>query len=212
MSRAKIAGLIWRFLCTGLAVWILWNASLEFYTIAWGKGTWLGQFSPRLGPAFFVFTLGCSATLLATILSLWWPERVRDLLRRLANYRDRLGRWRWPLLAALLFCLMWLAQYTYWGGLFTGTHLRLLLLFGLMLASGTLITRGSEQLIRLPDLAAGTLLVAAAFYLGGNFIWVRDYPFSFSWSEGNRIWDYSALFGRGLYNYPQNQPIFAFID
>jgi hypothetical protein len=41
---------------------------------------------------------------------------------------------------------------------------------------------------------------------------LNDYPFSFSWSEGNRIWDYSTLFGRRLYNYPQDQPIFAFID
>jgi hypothetical protein len=54
--------------------------------------------------------------------------------------------------------------------------------------------------------------VAAVFYLGSNFTWVDNYPFSHSWSEGNRIWDYSVLFGRGLYNYPPDQPIFAFID
>ena len=212
MSWVKIAGWVWRSLVTLLAAWILWNACVEFFNIAWGEGTWLGQFSAKLGPAFFVLALACGVIFIAIILSLWWPAKIRPLFQRFAKYRDRLGWWRWLFLAAFLAYLMWLAQYSYWGGVLTGTHLRLLLLLSLISVSGALITRDQEQLIRLPDLATGALLVAAVFYLGGNFTWVDRYPFSHSWSEGNRIWDYSALFGRRLYKYPPDQPIFAFID
>jgi len=36
---------------------------------------------------------------------------------------------------------------------------------------------------------------------------VSAYPFSQTWSEGNRLWDYSILFGRARYNYPPDRPI-----
>jgi len=41
---------------------------------------------------------------------------------------------------------------------------------------------------------------------------VSDYPFTRSWSEGNRLWDYSVLFGKSLYLYPADKPIPAYID
>jgi hypothetical protein len=45
--------------------------------------------------------------------------------------------------------------------------------------------------------------------------WLKDvtsYPFSLSWSEGNRIWDYSMLFGSSRYINPTGKPIFTFIE
>ena len=41
---------------------------------------------------------------------------------------------------------------------------------------------------------------------------ISAYPFSIGWSEGNRMWDYSVLFGKDLYDFPQDQTIPAYID
>jgi hypothetical protein len=58
----------------------------------------------------------------------------------------------------------------------------------------------------------GLLITGSIFALGESFTMVVDHPLSLTWSEGNRIWDYSILFGRDRYNYPQDQPIEAYID
>lgn len=55
-------------------------------------------------------------------------------------------------------------------------------------------------------------IFAVSFALLTQFHDVSDYPFSIGWSEGNRMWDYSILFGKDLYNYPQDQTIPAYID
>jgi MFS family permease len=41
---------------------------------------------------------------------------------------------------------------------------------------------------------------------------ITSYPFSLGWSEGNRLWDYSILFGRDIYVYPADQPIPVLLD
>ncbi len=50
-----------------------------------------------------------------------------------------------------------------------------------------------------------TILAGAyALLVGNNLQTVVDYPFSLSWSEGNRFYDYSMIFGKFLYNYNGN--------
>ncbi len=61
-------------------------------------------------------------------------------------------------------------------------------------------------------LALGFLAAGAAFSAGAHLTWVTAYPFSLSWSEGNRMWDWSTMFGSGRYLNPGGQPIFAFIS
>ena len=62
--------------------------------------------------------------------------------------------------------------------------------------------RSSDRLIS-PEslgLSLGTLIFIA--FLARASLLVIDYPFSLSWSEGNRFYDYSLVFGQSLYNYP----------
>jgi hypothetical protein len=50
-----------------------------------------------------------------------------------------------------------------------------------------------------------TLLAVAYALLAGDYLkFVVDYPFSLSWSEGNRFYDYSLIFGKSLYQYDGN--------
>ena len=211
-QTSRVLWFLMRLLLSGGAIYVLWQACAEFYSVAWGVGTWLGGFSPKLGPAFFLFILICLAILAGFLLALWRPAQTRLWLLRLTPFRERLGWARWLLVGVILITPVWLLQYSYWGGVFEGTLMRLLLLAVIALAIAALITRGQERILLLPNVSVALLLISAALYLGEGFHWVNNYPFSFSWSEGNRMWDYSALFGRRLYNYPQDQPIDAFID
>jgi hypothetical protein len=49
-------------------------------------------------------------------------------------------------------------------------------------------------------LSLGVLLFTS--FLARASLSIMDYPFSLSWSEGNRFYDYSLVFGQSLYNYP----------
>lgn len=51
----------------------------------------------------------------------------------------------------------------------------------------------------------------AFFAMGGWLNRVTSYPFSLSWSEGNRLWDYSIMFASNRYITLSDKPIFAFI-
>lgn len=56
-------------------------------------------------------------------------------------------------------------------------------------------------------------LLAGAIYSGNRYFnQVSSYPFSLGWSEGNRIWDYSILFGSYRYINGASSDIYAFID
>jgi hypothetical protein len=189
---AKIVSILLRLGLTILSLFILWKACLQFFAIAWGNGTWLGQFSPKLGPAFLIFVLICIVIFLGVVAILWLPEKIRPWLRVFIKVRERLRWGRWPLVAVILLFPMWLMQYSYWGGVFTGNYLRILLLLGMAISTGVFISNSDEKLIQMPELAAGLLLVAASFTVGASFNWVGSYPFGLSWSEGNRIWDYSV--------------------
>lgn len=69
-----------------------------------------------------------------------------------------------------------------------------------------------ENKLRFSGLVCCSLILSAAYVLLKQFNDVTNYPFSIGWSEGNRMWDYSVLFGRDLYDFPQDQTIPAYID
>lgn len=205
-----------RLVISAAGLYLLWQASREVYAVAWGKGEWLGGFSPRLGPAFFGFSLFALLAGLALLAWLWLPAQLAGPLarleERLAVLRHRLGWARWLLVLPLLLFPAWLLQFSYWGGVWTGIHLRLVLYLTMSLLTAALISPLPDRLARFSDLTAGLLLAAAAFNLAYAFDWASPYPFSISWSEGNRIWDFSILFGRARYDFPAGQSIPAYID
>jgi len=69
-----------------------------------------------------------------------------------------------------------------------------------------------ENGIRFAGLLSCSLIFSTAFVLFTQFNDITRYPFSIGWSEGNRMWDYSVLFGKNRYDFPQDQTIPAYID
>jgi hypothetical protein len=60
---------------------------------------------------------------------------------------------------------------------------------------------------------AGMVLITGAVFGASSWLnQVVNYPFSLSWSEGNRFWDYSLLFGKSRYLVAGDQQVFTFIS
>jgi hypothetical protein len=139
-------------------------------------------------------------------------QNAESFIRRFSTGRNRLNWLRWPLLAGVLMFLPWLLYYSKWSSLPGGGITRMALFALVSGLAGVLLSRDLKRLLDAKWLSAGGLLAASAILLAQAFYEVVPYPFSLHWSEGNRFWDYSILFGRRLYDYPTGRSIFAYID
>jgi hypothetical protein len=103
-------------------------------------------------------------------------------------------------------------QYTFWGLVLHGPCLRILLAVFSALLVSWLLTKDLNQGINLQGLLIALVLISGAYIIFVSLQEVTTYPFSLGWSEGNRLWDYSIMFGRSLYQYPSDKPIFVLLD
>lgn len=61
--------------------------------------------------------------------------------------------------------------------------------------------------------ASGMVLLSTVIFIIGDWLTgVSDYPFSLAWSEGNRFWDYSIMFGMSRYINPSGKTIVPFLE
>lgn len=194
-----------------LAATLLIGASLEINRVAWGTGIWLGEYSSKWAVGFFAFVLAMFGLYALTLTVVWSPLKLNFARDGLLRLRARLGIFRWVLAIGFLLAPVWFFQYTYWGVVFTGTAIRLLVWVLTVLGLAFALGRGGE-LIVWPNLLAASLLSGAVIGAAIPLAGVTSYPFSLGWSEGNRLWDYSILFGRDRYIFPPNQQLTPFLD
>jgi hypothetical protein len=195
----------------GLAV-VLTGAGIEFFNIAWGTGVQLGQFSFRWALLFFLFVLAEVICLSGTAIAVWNPQRNLQLHHFLTGLRRRIGIFRWALAIIVLLAPVWFLQYTTWGVVFSHPYSRLLIWCIAIVLLAFFLSVDAERGWTWQGTLTAVLLTGASFVLTVPFMQVTNYPFSLGWSEGNRLWDYSVLFGRSLYDYPGNRPYKAFLD
>lgn len=191
--------------------YILVRACVEFYNVAWGTGGWLGEFSLKWGVVFFVFVLFCILSWVATVFILWKRDTFIQWAEHIITFREKLGPIRWLVVLALLVLPVCFLQYTPWGIVFDGLYIRLFLWIYIVFGIAIFLQNG-ERLLKWPDFLAALLLTSSVFSIAAALINVSDYPFSLGWSEGNRIWDYSMMFGRHLYDYPIDHKVFVLLD
>lgn len=195
-----------------VSAYMLLGSVMEFQRIAWGTGVWLGQFSPSWAFGFFLFGLFCILCLIGTWAVVWSPQRLAKAFSFLSLLRERLGAARWILAAIFLIFPVYFLQYTFWGKVLHGPYLRVLLAFFSSISLGWVLTKGKNNFISWPAGLTALVLIGGTYTFFVSMIEVTDYPFSLGWSEGNRLWDYSVLFGRHLYDYPADQPIPVLLD
>lgn len=200
-----------RLLTVLLSAALLIQACIEFHRVAWGTGVWLGEYSPKWAFGFFgciLLSLGLFASLVTFV---WFPRWLEPAQAALARLRARLGFFRWVFALAFAFAPVLLFQYTMWGVVFTGFGIRLLVWTLSMLGLAIMLGRGGALLVWKDALTAALVssaVIGAAIPLAG----VTSYPFSLGWSEGNRLWDYSILFGRERYIFPADSQLTPFLD
>ncbi len=196
-----------------LAGWayVLIRASIEFFNVAWGTGRWWGEFSLKWAAFFAAFVVFCLLSWLGAVLALWKPKVFGRLPERLITFRERAGLLRWLVVLALLLLPVWFMQYSPWGIVFWWPYVRWVIWIYSVLGLAVFLHSGA-RLGSWITLLAAILLTTSAYSIALAFINVSDYPFSRGWSEGNRMWDYSMLFGRHLYDPPPGKDVYVLID
>lgn len=187
---------------------LLSGAVHEFYNIAWGTGAWYGEISLKWAVALIIFVAAC---ILAFVGWIRFVRRAEPQGR--ASGAGKVPKWLgWFLIIAGLAFPVGILQYTPWGIVMEGPYLRILL--WAICAALVFVGRGwTSGTLWLPnDALAAILLSGSVLVIGSALTEITDFPFSLGWSEGNRLWDYSLLFGRHLYSFdPGHEPI-AYLD
>lgn len=196
----------------GIFFLVLLGASVEFFTLAWGSGQLLGRLSLKWVATLVPFLLIAIGLLASTYIVLYRPSRLKNVRSSLLTYRQKLAGWRWLLVAPIALFPAYFVFFSPWGGLFVGIFTRVLLFAISVCAVSYVLTGQKNQLIEIRALLIAGLTLGTLLTLAESFALVTGYPFALHWSEGNRLWDYSVLFGRERYNYSGPEPIFAWID
>ena len=200
-----------KFCLLAVFIYLIIKSCFGFHNIAWGTGLWWGEYSLKWGAAFFVYIALCVSLVVVAGFLLWQSEKFQQSFEKMIALRERLGRVRW-LLALIVFGLpVWFFQYTLWGLVFNDIYIRILIWVAVVFGLAFFITN-EKVLLSWTTFLVALLLTSTEFVLAVPFMTVTDYPFSLGWSEGNRMWDYSILFGRHLYDYPADQRIVVLLD
>ncbi len=186
---------------------VLWLAGAEFLATVPGSRPLAGKLTSRWALTVVELGLFCLLLLAGLALAGLWAAAQRS--PRAAAWLGALAavRARWPWLGwlAVLFLALFpafLLLNTYWGALFTGPYLRVLLLLacGLLAAAAVPLAGGTAGLLDARRLAFGWLFVMGVYALAAQLMTVNNHPFSLTWSEGNRLYEYSIYFAAKRYH------------
>ncbi|MBI5950551.1 MAG: hypothetical protein HY865_02740 [Chloroflexi bacterium] len=190
---------------------VLYRAGGEFYAIAWGTGTWWGEFSRTWALLHYSFVAFCVLLFVIVGLFIWNSKVLIPAMNQALVFRERLGIFRWLLIFLVLVIPPWFFQYTTWGFVFQEFYIRVLV-WAVTICLLTFVCSRKNQLAGWNEFLASLVLTASSFSIAFSLQDVVDYPFSLGWSEGNRLWDYSIMFGRELYIYPADKGIPVLLD
>lgn len=161
--------------------------------------------------AFWAAIIGAAGLVLFLAISFFWPERLKERIGKALHWRKKLAVGRWLLVILFILGVVVLLQYSKYGDIFSGSAIRYSIGVVLIVISGFLLSK-EQEIIGFTPLLQAAVCVFAILTAAIDFVGVTSYPFSLGWSEGNRMWDFSVLFGGRLYDYPQDQEIFAYTD
>ncbi len=189
---------------------LLVGAGAEFFNVASGTGSAVGAFSLTWLILFSIFVLFCLALFVALVV--WQLGYLASVFTKLIAYRNRMSLLRWAAALLVLAFPVWFLQYTQWGIVFHGFFIRLLIWIAVVFVTAFLASDG-DTLAGWKQTLGALALTAAAFSIAIALQGVTDYPFSLGWSEGNRLWDYSTLFGKSVYfNIREDDTIYVLLD
>ena len=143
---------------------------------------------------------------LLSLLGFLYTARGNRLRDGLLSLRSRLGKAR-TLLAILFLLTPFLLLYAVGpADYITHYNIRFAILLIALWVAAYLLCAEPGRLVGLESLGIATGWLVLASAVARMLLMVVDQPFSLSWSEGNRLYDYSLVFGQNLYNYTGRIP------
>jgi hypothetical protein len=194
-----------------LIAYLLFESSRAIQKIAWGTGIWWGEYSMKWAMAYLLFCAFCILAVVVVGFILFRMRTFQLVFDRMIAFRERLGNVRWVLILLLLVFPVWLFQYTPWGVVFSDMYVRTLV-WSLVVLGVAFLAKRRNALIGWTELIVAVLVTSVEFVVFSSLVNVTSYPFSLGWSEGNRMWDYSIMFGKHLYDYPADKEISVLLD
>ncbi|MFN8414021.1 MAG: hypothetical protein U0Z26_16695 [Anaerolineales bacterium] len=198
------------FFVLGIA-WLLIGSCFELYQIAWGTGVWYGEFSRTWAVLFILFLIICITFFLLVCFFIWRQDFFVPWIDGAVKMREKLGVFRWFVWFVILVFPVWFFQFTAWGVVFQKLYIRVSV-WGLTVLLLSFVSSSERVLIGWKQFLSSLIVTGSAFSIMASLVYVNNYPFSLGWSEGNRLWDYSILFGQRLYDYPSDKKIFVLLD
>jgi hypothetical protein len=128
-----------------------------------------------------------------------YGEKIRVILVR---WRERLGYVRVGIIVLLCLTPVLHRYLVYWETYVLYDDIRFAIMLVAMWLVAYLAVAGSSRLVSGTTLGLSLGVLLCVSFLARSSLFIIDYPFSLSWSEGNRFYDYSLVFGESLYNYP----------
>jgi hypothetical protein len=200
-----------------LVIWLLVGGFFALFLSGFATG-FLGMIETLTlaSKRYILFLVICALSALVWFYGLAAFLRGKDplnLYRHLMAVLQKTPAWiRWALAILISIFPTYILLFNKFGLMEFGYTFRL----GLIIIAGFVAT----LLVFLPYRTSPWLVYAAAwicasgafFAMGGWLNRVTGYPFSLSWSEGNRLWDYSIMFASNRYITLSDKPIFAFIS
>jgi hypothetical protein len=113
---------------------------------------------------------------------------------------------RWVLILVILVLTLWFVYSSSLGLLYLNGPFFRLLLFGVSTVMiGILLQFDQNKLITYQSYLIAALIFGSVIGIANQAISITNYPFKLYWSEGNRIWDYSTIYGAHLYELPSGK-------
>jgi hypothetical protein len=176
--------------------------TVEEYVNFYQSGPWLEMHVTLYWVRFTLLLLFCLAFFIVVFLALWQPRKIDLLIRLAIKLREAIGWFRWPIALLLAMLPPIIVLYTHVGSILTETHFHLLTLIVVGFLVSVLIPTGITELTSFRHVAFSLVILASMHLLADYFSSVTAYPFSLTWSEGNRLYDYSVYLGSSRYIYP----------
>ena len=211
MNKKRLENEFLKLLMTLLIAWVAYHAGSEFYNVAWGTGKWRGEFSLTWAMLYYVFAAFCVLLFGFAVLFIWNNKLFTPAVDRIVSVREKLGGFRWLLALFVLMAPVWFFQYTSWGFVFQKLYIRIFIWI-ITVCLLTVLSSRRNQLAGWNEFLASLVLTVSSFSIAVSLKEVNNYPFSLGWSEGNRLWDYSIMFGRERYIYPTDKNIPVLLD
>jgi hypothetical protein len=163
---------------------------------------------PGKSAFYLLLMVGIGLTGLIALIQIWAPDFF-SLARRL---RGKLGILRWIAAFLLAVGVSYFFIYSKWSYTFNTTFVRLLFYLYILGLMSWVTVKREDRSFEWNQLLGAIILLGSVFSLAHALNTAVNVPFSLSWSEGNRLWDYSIVYGRSAYIFPFDQAIPVYTD